>query len=302
MRTDPVRLRAYQKPKDDHHIARVRDAARAVDGDVWLPGPDTDDGPAEACRLAEIDGAVVGFTWLTRWIEDDGTEVFLLTGVVDPAHRGRGHGTVLLRHQQAYASSLGSTMERTVLAANADDTQPDARELLLRNGFRVAFTVVRMRCPVPDVIEPTVVPFEIRPVLPEHHAALHAAIEECFVGGHGFQPLDYEDYLAGVQDTDLWVVAWDGAEVAGLITNEREAEGSVDSPWVAVRPKYRRRGLASALLRRSLATMRANGIAVATLRTVAENENDSVGLYEKAGYRVIQRLPRYRKTRSTPAS
>jgi ribosomal protein S18 acetylase RimI-like enzyme len=294
-----MRLRPYEKPKDDNHIARVRDAARAVDGDVWLPGPDTDDGPAQACRLAEADGTVVGFTWLTRWIEDDGTEVFLLSGVVDPAHRGRGYGTAMLRHQQAYASSLDSTMERTVLAANADDTQPDVRELLLRNGFRVAFTVVRMRCPVSEAAAPADLPFQIRPVLPEHHPALHAAIVECFTGGYGTEPLDYDDYLAGVRDTDLWVVAWDGAEIAGLVTNEREADGTVDSPWVAVRPQYRRRGLASALLRRSLATMRANGITVATLRTVAENENDSVGLYEKAGYRVTQRLPRYRKARLT---
>ena len=41
--------------------------------------------------------------------------------------------------------------------------------------------------------------------------------------------------------------------------------------------------------------MRAHGIVTATVRTVAGNENDSVRLYEKAGYRVVRRMPRFRK-------
>jgi ribosomal protein S18 acetylase RimI-like enzyme len=38
-----------------------------------------------------------------------------------------------------------------------------------------------------------------------------------------------------------------------------------------------------------------NRIAVASIHTVAENENNSVALYEKVGYRVVRRMPRFRK-------
>ncbi len=121
-------------------------------------------------------------------------------------------------------------------------------------------------------------------------------VEQCFRGsGQGFEPLPYPAYLDAVRDADLWIVAWRGDEVVGLVISERRADGTVDSPWVAVHPEYRRRGLAMALLKRSFAVMRQRGITVATIRTVAENEHNTVGLYERLGYRVGRRMPRFRK-------
>jgi GNAT superfamily N-acetyltransferase len=295
-----MQVRRYAGAADADGIARVRQAVRGADGDVWLPGPDCDEGPEEACCVVEADGTVVGFSWLVRWVEDDGTVVFLVTGCVDPVHRGRGHGTAMLQRQEAHARSLHPGTDPAVLAGNADDTQPGAQRLLVDNGYRPDFTVVRLDRPVDVSVaqEPAELPpgVELRAVRPEHQPKIHAAIEECFRGaGHGLEPLDYPTYLAGVRDTDLWVVAWDGADVVGLVTNERQPDGSVDSPWVAVRPPYRRRGLATALLKGSLVTMWRHGIAVASIRTIAENKNNTVALYEDVGYRVVRRMPRFRK-------
>jgi ribosomal protein S18 acetylase RimI-like enzyme len=41
--------------------------------------------------------------------------------------------------------------------------------------------------------------------------------------------------------------------------------------------------------------MRNHGVATATMVTIAGNENNSVALYEKAGYEVVSRKPRFRK-------
>jgi ribosomal protein S18 acetylase RimI-like enzyme len=97
-------------------------------------------------------------------------------------------------------------------------------------------------------------------------------------------------------------VAWDGDRIAGLVTDERRPAGTVDSPWVAVPSAYRRRGIATALLRHNLATLRRAGVTEARLTTVAENENDTVGLYERAGYRVVTRHPRFRKPLPAPTT
>jgi hypothetical protein len=75
-----MQVRRYAGAADDDGIALVRQAVRGVDGDVWLPGPDCDDGPRDACCVVEVGGAVAGFSWLVRWVEDDGTVVFLVTG------------------------------------------------------------------------------------------------------------------------------------------------------------------------------------------------------------------------------
>ncbi|WP_196279477.1 GNAT family N-acetyltransferase [Catellatospora vulcania] len=175
-----MEIRAYAGPADDDQLARVRQAALAVDGAVWLPGPDFDMTPAETFVVAEEAGQIIGFGGLDRWTEDDGTELFLVTGCVDPAHRGRGHGSALLRHREEYAASLGSGLPHQQLGANADDSQPGSRQLLLDHGYRLAFTVVELRCLAVDANPPTALPpgLEIRPVLAEHQPRIHAAIVE----------------------------------------------------------------------------------------------------------------------------
>jgi GNAT superfamily N-acetyltransferase len=301
-----MRLRRYAGVDDDSEITRLRQAISVVDGAVWLPGPDTGEVPAEAFWLAEEHSTIVGITGVVHWVEDDGTDVFLIAGGVEPAHRGRGHSTAMLQRQESYVASLERAAAGAVLAGNADDGQPDAQRLLADNGYRPAFTVVQLTRRITaadlDTIPQLASALETRPVVPTHHPCIHAAVEQCFRGsGHGFEPLDYPAYLDAVQDTDLWVVAWHGDEVVGVVITERQADASVHSPWVAVRPAFRRRGLAIALLRRSFALMRQQNITVATIRTVAENEHNSVGLYEKVGYQVVRRMPRFRKPVSHPA-
>ncbi|GAA2383140.1 N-acetyltransferase [Catellatospora methionotrophica] len=276
----------------------MRQAALAVDGAVWLPGPDVGVTPAETFVVAEDAGEIIAFGGLDRWTEDDGTELFLITGCVHPEHRGRGHGSALLAHQEARAAAAGSGLPHQQLGGNADDSQPGSRRLLLDHGYRLAFTVVELRCLPADGTAPTALPagLRIRPVLAEHQPKIHAAIVECFTGSHhGFRPVDYDTHLAEVRDTELWTVAWDGDEIAGVVTAERRGSRAVDSPWVAVRPAYRRQGLALALVTRSLAAMREYRLTYASIRTVAENPHRTVDLYERAGYQVTQRMPRYRK-------
>ncbi len=76
---------------------------------------------------------------------------------------------------------------------------------------------------------------------------------------------------------------------------EHVVSGLDDTPWVGVADDWRRRGLASALLRTNHAALWRRGVRRTGLWTVAENRTGSVALYERAGYRVTVRQPRYRK-------
>ena len=91
-------------------------------------------------------------------------------------------------------------------------------------------------------------------------------------------------------DYGLWSLAWDGDRLAGRVVSGRD-----DTPWVGVRADWRRRELASALLRANHTALWKSGVREASLWTVLENPTGSVALYERAGYRVVERQSRYRK-------
>lgn len=286
-------LRPYAGPADLRRLDAVRAAARAVDGDRWWPGPAEGHGPTDRCVLAEVDGTVVGFGWALWWTETTGTRVCLLTGCVAPQHRRRGVGTALLRRQEELAALEADGP--TELGANADEDQPGASALLLAHGYAVALTMAEMACtPVRTATAPPA-GLTIRQVDDADHPLVHAALEECFADASHI-PRTYEEYLSDVQDVDLWWSAWHGDELAGLVINERRSDGTVVTPWVAVRPAFRRRGVAQAMLRTTLSALADLGVPRATLMTAKENRHGTIALYGRLGYRVIATHPRYRKT------
>ena len=102
-------------------------------------------------------------------------------------------------------------------------------------------------------------------------------------------------------DPSLWLVAWDGDQVAGAAINvihksecgERDIWGETDDLFVR-RPR-RRRGLGRALLVGSLHLFKARGLTTAGLGVDAENLSGALRLYEGLRYRPYQRLASYRK-------
>lgn len=300
----------YQGTADLGDIRRIRAAIQVLEPRAWPPGPDTEDEADHErfCLIGSVAGQAVAFTWMVRWAEVDGTLMWLLLGGVDPAARGRGIGRALLSWQERAAlahavQQHGRVPQRAVFGANADDDQPTARGLLLAAGYRVAFTVVSMALAcdaVGSVQAPLPGGLADRPVGAQMHRRIHAAIEEAFAQSRrGHVPRSFEEYLRDVearrQDPHLWCVAWDGDEVAGVVIAERAREGEVNLPWVAVRPGWRRRGLAQAMLRTVIARCAADAVHTVRISTVQENENQTVRLYEQVGFRVTQRHPRYRK-------
>ncbi len=103
-------------------------------------------------------------------------------------------------------------------------------------------------------------------------------------------------------DPSLWVVAWEGDEVVAAVVNtiyahENEATGSrrgwLDS--VFTRRAWRKRGLASALIARSLHVLAARGMDTAMLGVDADNPSGALRLYESFGFAVTERGQAWRK-------
>jgi ribosomal protein S18 acetylase RimI-like enzyme len=99
-------------------------------------------------------------------------------------------------------------------------------------------------------------------------------------------------------DPELWFLAEDGADLAGVSLCGWHNSGDRSFGWVhvlGVRRPWRRRGLALALLRHSFAESARRGATRVGLGVDAASPTGAVGLYERAGMRVQRRTEVWEK-------
>jgi mycothiol synthase len=274
-------VRPYRSPRDDAGVEGMR--------------PDRP--PA---LVADAGGATVGCSAMDWWDEADGTRVYRLSGSVHPEWRRRGVGRRLLAAQEELAAAHWQTQPdaaRAVTGVNAGDDRPDVQAMVRAAGYRIRFTVVALARDTAGATEPALPDgLELRAVQADHHPQIHQVLQQCFAGRSlGDKARGWTDYQREIRDTDLWLVAWDGDRIAAVLVNERVPDGTVDTVWLAVVPAWRRRGVAQALLQLNLRRLAAQGVTRAIIRTVQENPDRTVELYQKMGYRVTARHPRWAK-------
>jgi len=99
-------------------------------------------------------------------------------------------------------------------------------------------------------------------------------------------------------DPSLWWLVDDGDELAAISLNAWHFSGDPQFGWIhilGVRPPWRKRGLATALLRHSFLDFRNRSATRVGLGVDAENTTGAVRLYERAGMRAVRRDDTYEK-------
>lgn len=311
-----LRLRAYAGEQDIPAIVEIVNAESEADG---IPERTTVGSrqadyrhasdkfhPVRDITIAELDGrpvAVAHRDWVD--VRHAHQREYRTDGTVHPDYRRRGIGRVLLTHNEALLRDLAATHatdRAKVFGASTGDQQAGARALLAGAGYREVrwfFDMIRPTlADIPDV--PLPAGLEIRPITPELHRRVWQADMEAFEdhwGGHDDSVESMRRFLDN-PDTDpsLWIVAFDGDEIAGGVLNgiyrAENAELGVQRGWldsVFTRRPWRRRGLARALIARSLLVLRERGMAEAMLGVDADNPSGALGLYEGVGFVVKAR-------------
>ena len=192
--------------------------------------------------------------------------------------------------------------DRAILTQGAYEGDPEATARLEGMGFRYVRSFLRMRIEMAErPLEPewpngitvrTLVPggddraavVALRDAFRDHWGYVEAPLEE-----------DLEEWRQWIHededfDTDLWFLAMDGDEIAGLcqcypFSGEDRTTGLVDE--LGVRPLWRRRGLATALLRHALIAFYDRGVPSVELGVDAESPTGATQLYERAGMRLV---------------
>lgn len=277
----------------------------------WMPGSMFD--PTRDVRLVTAGDRAVA-AGRVSWREREGGVVHRIEIWVHPDVRRRGLGTRLVEWAEARARASvadGSGGPRTLKHVFGGNT---AEHVSAGTAFAAAIGYVPVRYhfqmrrdlsePIPDAALPE--GLEVRPVRHEQHRAIWEADREAFQDHWDAAAENEEDFLRWYSepelDTSLWQVAWDGDQVAGLVVNgiyahENERIG-IDIGWldgVATRRPWRRRGLAAALIARSLAVLRDRGMAMAALGVDTENPTGALRLYERFGFRRHRTWIFYRK-------
>ncbi len=327
IRNDPhipgLTFRRFQGEEDYPKMAAVIEASKAVDQIERTNSVEeiahsyshlVNCDPRQDMIFAEADGEVIGYgrAWWAH--QSSGERIYWHIGFVKPAWRRKGIGSAMLRFLQN-RMALVAAEERgdgpRYFQAFVADTELDTEMLLKKHNYtavRYGFEMVRPDLEaIPDF--PLPAGLEVRPVLPEHYRQIWDADVEAFKDHWGYSPPTEEDYqfwLANpVQFTPaLWQVAWDvdTNQVAGMVRgfiNEGENEQyhrqrgwseniSTGRPW-------RKRGLARALIVRTLRTFKAMGMTESALNVDAQNPTGALRVYEACGFRAVKRSSTYRK-------
>lgn len=314
--------RLFDPARDFAAAAELVRETNLHDDEPWVPTEESlvHDWAAtsgyEAARdtLLAFDGDRLVGAARVGWRERTGRIIHNAEVWVRPSDRRQGVGTELARWAEAHAiesvaDGYGGDPALPHVHGGGTDRANEAAMAFARSlgyeAIRFGFLMERdLREPIPDV--PLPVGIEVRPVVEADHRRIWDADVEAFKDHWENAVREESDYRRFFEnpdlDTTLWQVAWEGDEVAGSVLNciyfdENRALG-VDAGWldhVSVRRHWRGRGVASALIVRSLALLRERGMSVARLGVDAENPTGALGVYERLGFRPLKGWATQRK-------
>ncbi len=321
-------FRPWRRERDVEAMADLVNAANRSDGidehesaEELLNRYGRDDDNFVADRdlaLVEHGGTLVAVV-STFWVDTrEGAREHRVHATVHPdwMRRGIGHQALAWLEARARASLAEHPTEAPAFYGTwCPEARIAKRDLIEAAGYtqvRWFFEMERTGLDVVDV-PPLPAGIEIRPMGRDRTLLrrLFDADTEAFLdhwGGFPATDTMFAQWMEGPNaDPALFVVAWDGDEIAGGVVNTiyrhdnaafDRRRGWLDS--VFVRRPWRRRGLAAALVARSLVVLRDAGMDSAMLGVDADNPTGALGIYERAGFVVATRATAYRKP-MTPA-
>ena len=147
---------------------------------------------------------------------------------------------------------------------------------------------------------------EVRPVRLEDCRKIWDASIEAFRDHWGFSEPEEEDYesyrTSKYFQPELWQVAWHGDEVVGSVMNYVDPDFNQKlnrkRGWteeISTHREWRRKGIAKALIVRSMHMHKANGMTEVGLGVDTQNPNGALQLYQSLGYEKEREFITFRK-------
>jgi mycothiol synthase len=316
-----LRFRHFRGERDYPHLAAVLSASEAADGiERKVTAEDlakayqrlVNCDPYKDMLIAEVAGEAVGYV-RGEWGDKNTGRGYEHSGFLVPHWRRKGIGHAMLDWAEKRLFEIASAHpkeEAKFFQVAVAQSQEGTAILLERAGYRAVRYFFQMVRPTLDDIPVSPFPdgLELRPVTPAHYPAVWKAVDETSREEWGYRESaegEYEEWLESPRfQPHLWQIAWDTAtdEVVGhvltLIDEERNAQFNRKRGYtegIGVDRRWRRRGVARALIARSLQAQKEAGMTESALMAHSANASGATSLYESCGFQVVKRIAIYRK-------
>ena len=248
------------------------------------------------------DGRLVGSE---EFYNESGHSKLKADGCVHPEFRGLGIGSSLLETIAKRAQAemkLAAPDVRVVIQSLINNQDETGHSLLRNNGYSPVRYYWRMEIKLQEAPVAVIYPagITLRPFIKDEHAvAVWQADNEAFRDHWGSHDRTYEEWAHGKFgnpnfDSTLWMIAWDGDEVAGFSQNRfRKGIGWIGT--IAVRRLWRGKGLGIALLRHTFGEFYKRGMKTIGLGVDSANLTGATHLYQRAGMHVAGEFAMYEK-------
>jgi mycothiol synthase len=260
--------------------------------------------------IVERDGRTIAYVRVDWRDLTNGSRQFYSLCVVEPAERGQGIGQAMLSWSEERLAEIAADLPADRAGqffGMTYATDVRGRSLLEKNGWSQVARGYEMVRPTLEYVPAIDIPqgLHVREVGESERRTVWEAAREAFRDHRDEEEWTEEDWARfreDLPDQSLWVVAFDGDEVAGGILNAIDpasnahhgrARGVLASVWTGAR--WRRRGLAKALIARSLVRLRERGMTSAYLDVDGANPNQAMGLYASLGFEVASSTIDWRK-------
>ncbi len=317
---EQLRFRTYTGEEDAPAMAEVAQAANVANGDTeYISAASiaidmanrTHIDPREDVVLALVGDRLVAWSSIEWSDTSDGERHYRSFGDVHPDWRRRGIGRALLGRNEARLRELAAGHEHPgprMLMTWLNDRDEGGIALATARGYRRVRIYHHMVRPDLEAIEVPPMPegLETRPLQRKQLHQVWDAMSEAFIDHFGADDTSEAAFRRWSQDPhldlDLLIVAFDGDEIAAGVQgqidpDENEAQRYLRG-WtdpIFTRRRWRRRGLASALIGRTLVALRERGMTSAQLGVDSQNANEALGLYRRHGFEVVRSSSEWHK-------
>ena len=298
-------IEIVNKADQEEHVETLEDLKNAYE---HLTNSD----PYEDMLIAEVNGEMIAYSRVEWWQEEDPNDrIYAHFLNLVPQWRNQGIEEAIIQWSEARLRDIAKNHpqdSQRFFQTYSNEFKPRFNQILDELEYSETRYFIEMSRPL-DIIPAAELPagIEVYPVQdPETARKVWEAANEAFKDHWGYsEPKEehYQEYINSKYfQPELWQVAWDGDEIIASVMNfiehDYNKEFNRQRGWtenISTRKEWRRRGIAKALIVRSMHMHKAKGMTEVGLGVDTNNPNGALKLYQDLGYKQDKTFINFRK-------